>query len=94
MPKLIDYTSLCDNKSTDVCTHLLQIIKIICLRLSPFLCFHSNSKVITDNGKTKCLHFIDDLGQVAGFVCIAVPVLCRKHSLAVNTCEDLQFLMI
>lgn len=69
MPELIDYTSLCDNKSTMVYTHLLQIIKIICLWLSP-LCFHSNTKVITDNGKTKCLHFIDDLGKVAGFLCI------------------------
>lgn len=92
MPKLIDYTSLCDNKSTKVCTHLLQITKIICLWLSPFLCFHSNSKVITDNGKTKCLHFIDDLGKVAGFLCFVVPALCRKHSL-INTCEDQQLLM-
>jgi len=88
---LTDYTGLCDNKGTNIHTHLLQIRKIICLGLSPSLCFHRNSKVRIHNGKTKCLHFMSDLGKIARFLCIRVLELSRKQSPTVNTCEIIRF---
>lgn len=42
-----------------------------------FFVLSQQFKSIIDNGKTKCLHFMNDLGKVARFLCTAELALGR-----------------